>query len=284
MISCSSWRELAGLAQDVVGNGHLADVVQESAARDDLDFRRGNAHGAGQRDGVSGDALGVAFGFGVLQVERVAQRLERDVVGVLQIFHGLAQHLGAGAHHLFEVLLVVVALLQRLAMVEGALHGGHQVLALKGLEQIVVGAAAHGVDGHADVVNGRDHDDGKIGLLRMDAVEQGDAVSVLHHDVGEHQVEGVMSRSSSASRPLAASCTSYPWRSSWSPIMERTCASSSTTRIRADLRRFASARASGSALRFTAGSGLPSPARFNAKPRSPFIFASHKSCRRNMLS
>ena len=129
--------------------------MQKGAARDDLDLRRGDAHGAGQRDGVRGHPLGVAFGLGVLQVERVAQRLQRDVVGVLQIFHGLAEHLGSGAHHLLKVLLVVVALLQELAVVEGALHGAHQVLALEGLEQIVVGAAAHGVDGHADVVDRR---------------------------------------------------------------------------------------------------------------------------------
>ena len=76
-------------------------------------------------------------------------------------------------------------------MVEGALHRADQVLALEGLEQIVVGAAAHGVDGHADVVNGRDHDDGKLRLLSMNAVQQGNAVAILHHDVGQHQVEGV---------------------------------------------------------------------------------------------
>ena len=31
-------RELAGLVQDIVGNGHLADVVQEGAAGDDADL------------------------------------------------------------------------------------------------------------------------------------------------------------------------------------------------------------------------------------------------------
>ena len=65
------------------------------------------------------------------------------------------------------------------------------MLRLEGLEEIVVGAAAHGVDGHTDVVHGRDHDDGKAGLKSVNALEQGDAVDVLHHDVGEHQVEGV---------------------------------------------------------------------------------------------
>ena len=65
------------------------------------------------------------------------------------------------------------------------------MLALEGLEQIVVGAAAHGVDGHADVVNGGHHDHGKLRLLRVDAVQQGNAVAILHHNVGQNQVKGV---------------------------------------------------------------------------------------------
>jgi hypothetical protein len=91
----------------------------------------------------------------------------------------------------FKVLLVVVGLLQGLAMVEGALHGVEQVLALEGLEQVVISAAAHGVDGHADVMNGGDHNDGELRLLAVNALQQRDAVAVLHHDVGEDQVKGV---------------------------------------------------------------------------------------------
>ncbi len=79
-------------------------------------------------------------------------------------------------------------------MFESADDGGDEVLALEGLEQVVVGAAAHGVDGHADVVDGGDHDHGKVGLLAADAVEEEDAVAVLHDDVGEDQVEGVVHR------------------------------------------------------------------------------------------
>ena len=183
--------KLAGLAQNFVGNRHLAHVVQECAARNDLDFLGRNAHGARQRDGVSGYALGVAFGLGILQVEGIAQRLKSHVVGVLQILHGVAQHLGAGAHHFFETLMVAFGLLEGAAMAERPVHGAEQLLALEGLEQIVVSAAAHGVDGHGDVVDRGDHDDGKIGKESVNAIEQGDAVDILHHDVGEHQIEVV---------------------------------------------------------------------------------------------
>jgi len=54
------------------------------------------------------------------------------------------------------------------------------------------------------------------------------------------------------------------------------CASSSTIRIRAALRRRESGRASASVLRLPAWSGVPGLAKFNAKPCSPIIFACHK--------
>ena len=178
----------------------------------------------------------MAFGFRVLEVEGVAERLEGDVVGVFQVLHGVAQHLGAGADHFFEALVVVLGLLKGAAVVERPLHGAEQLLALEGLEKIVVGAAAHGVDGHADVVHGRDHDDGKVGLKSVNAFEQGDAVDVLHHDVGEHQVEGVELESFEGFATTAGQFDVYPWRSSAAAIMVRTGASSSTTRIRTGFR------------------------------------------------
>ena len=183
---------MPGLRSISSGNSHLADVVQKCAARNHLDLNRGDAHGARQSNGIGGHPFRMPFGFGVLQVKCVAQRLERHVVGVFEIFHGLAQHLGAGAHNLFEILLVVVTFLERLAMIERPLHCGDQMLALKRLEQIVVGAATHRVNGHADVVDRTHHDHGKLRLLGVDTLQQGDAVTVLHHNVGQNQVEGIL--------------------------------------------------------------------------------------------
>ena len=133
----------------------------------------------------------MAFGFRVLEVKGIAERLEGHVVGVLQILHGVAQHFSAGADHFFEALVVALGFLKGAAVVDGPLHGAEQLIALEGLEEVVVSAATHGIDGHADVVHGRDHDDGKVGLESVNAFEQGDAVDILHHDVGEHQVEGI---------------------------------------------------------------------------------------------
>ena len=150
----------------------------------------------------------MALGLRILEIERIAQSFQGDVVGVLQVFHGLAQHLRPGPYHLFQILLVVVALLQGLAVIKRAYHRGQQVLALKGFEQVIVCPPAHGVDGHADVMDGGHHDHGQMGLLATNAVQQNDAVAVLHHDIGQYQVEGVALENLKSSRPLEANCTS----------------------------------------------------------------------------
>jgi len=143
-------------------------------------------------DGVSGYTLGVTFRLRVLEIEGVAQSLQCYVVGVLQIFHGLTQHFGSGANYLFKILLVGVILLESLAVIESALYCGDQVFTLEGLEQIVVSAATHRVDGHADVVDRRDHDDRQVRALHMDTLQQRKAIALLHHDVGQDQFEGLV--------------------------------------------------------------------------------------------
>ena len=133
----------------------------------------------------------MSFRLRVLQIQRVAQSLQRHIVGVLQILHRVAKHFGPGPHHLFQALLVVVALFQQLAVLQCALHCAHQVVALEWLEQIVVRTAPHGVDGYTDVMDCGHHYHGKVRLLRMNPLQQRNAVQVLHHDVGEYQIVGV---------------------------------------------------------------------------------------------
>lgn len=58
--------ERAGLAENAVGNGHFADVMEESGASEDGQIVSWNGHGLGDRNGEGGDALAMAFGFGVL--------------------------------------------------------------------------------------------------------------------------------------------------------------------------------------------------------------------------
>ena len=137
---------------------------RKRAARNHFDLGRRNAHRPRQRDCVSRNALGVALRLGVLQVKRIAQCLERHIVRVLKVFHRLAQHLGSRPYHLLKVLLVGAAFLQSLAVFKRALYRGHQVFALERFEKVVVCAATHRIDRHADIVNGRNHDDRQLGF------------------------------------------------------------------------------------------------------------------------
>ena len=60
-------------AENAVGDGHFADVVEESGACEDGQIVSWNGHGFGDGDGEGRDALAMTFGFGVLQVERATQ-------------------------------------------------------------------------------------------------------------------------------------------------------------------------------------------------------------------
>ncbi len=96
----------SGFAKNFVGNRHLADVVQEGAARDDRDLLLGNAHGAGDGDGISGHATRVALGFRVLHVEGIAERFQGVIVGFFQIQQRQSPLLGALRDQSLEIGLV----------------------------------------------------------------------------------------------------------------------------------------------------------------------------------
>ena len=56
-------------------------------------------------------------------------------------------------------------------MIESALHRRNKVLTFEGLEQVVVRAATHGINGYADVVNGSNHDDRQAWVERVNALQ-----------------------------------------------------------------------------------------------------------------
>ena len=91
----SSSLSRAGLEQDAVGRGDLADVVEKGAASDGAQVVGFDAHGLCERDGVGGDSPGVAFGLFVTQVERIAHGFQRDVVAAFEVLHGRAQTAGS---------------------------------------------------------------------------------------------------------------------------------------------------------------------------------------------
>ena len=109
--------------KDVVGDGHFADVVEESASSDDEDLFARHAHGAGDGNGESGNAAGVAFGFGVFEVECVAQSLQGDVVGAFEVRHGSLKLVGAGFDQRFQIGLVGAVFHLEAAILQSPAHG-----------------------------------------------------------------------------------------------------------------------------------------------------------------
>ena len=180
--------KLAGLEEDGVGCGDLADVMEECSASDDAEFFRVEAQFSRQLDSVSGDAAGVPFGFGVAQIKRVAHGFKGDVVAAFQLLHGGAKTAGAGADDLFEVLAVGDVLLAEATVVYGAGDDGDQLGSFKGLEKVVDCAAAKGVGGHVEVMDGRKDDDGGAGVIDANAVEECEAIGLGHHDVGYDEI------------------------------------------------------------------------------------------------
>ena len=81
--------ERTGFSQNLIGNGHLADIVQEGAARNFRKLCNIDIQGFRDRQSKCGDALAMAFGLGILQIQRAAQCFERIVVGAFQLLQAL---------------------------------------------------------------------------------------------------------------------------------------------------------------------------------------------------
>jgi len=96
----------AGLAKDGIGNCHLSDVVQKGSTGNDSYLVIGNSHYPGDGDGECSHPFGVAFGFSILQIQCIAQRFQRDVVGALKIGPRFFQLPGTRINLGFQVGLV----------------------------------------------------------------------------------------------------------------------------------------------------------------------------------
>jgi hypothetical protein len=110
--------------------------------------------------------------------------------------HDRAQHLiereavGDGLAHLVERerLLEADVLGGQLLLLEPAADGVDHLLHLEGLEDVVVRAALHGVDGGLDRAEAR-HDHGDhVGHVLGDGLQQLEPAHVGHLQVAEHQV------------------------------------------------------------------------------------------------
>ena len=76
----------------------------------------------------------MAFGLFVLEVERITQSLECDVIGLLQAGKRRFPLLGTGGNERLEVGAIGIVFALQAAILQGTTDCGQQLLALEGLE------------------------------------------------------------------------------------------------------------------------------------------------------
>src|SRR5215469_6620094 len=82
----------ARLAENGIGNGHLADVVEECSASHDREVARGNWNCLGDGNGEGRDALAMAVGFHIFKFKSAAESFDGVVISLCE---GCGQFLGS---------------------------------------------------------------------------------------------------------------------------------------------------------------------------------------------
>src|SRR5260370_578695 len=180
--------EGAGLAQDAVWDSHLANIVEESGTRQNGQIRVW--HGHASRDGYTkgGNALAVAFGFGILQVQGAAEGLKRVGVGLLE-FHVLGGELrGALLDQLFKVALVVSVFDDHPPVLQCAPNAQKELILLERLQDVIIGPAANRFEGPGNVMNRCNHDHRHFRIVLPHPFQQPDAVHLRHNHVAQDKV------------------------------------------------------------------------------------------------
>ena len=93
------------------------------------------------------------------------------------------------AEALLDLRAQAAILLPQAAVLERALDGQADLAQLERLGQIVVGALAHGLDGRLQAAEGRHEDHAGAGLALLGRAQEGQAVDLVHHEVGEDHVD-----------------------------------------------------------------------------------------------
>ena len=78
-------------------------------------------------------------------------------------------------------------LLDQSLMLEGPVHGQDQLIEVDWLRDVVVGAGFHGLDRRLNRAEGRDHDDGRFGVLGTKAAQHFHAGDTRHFQIGDDE-------------------------------------------------------------------------------------------------
>ena len=185
--------ELADAIGRGVGEGAL-DVAEQLAFEDVLAERR--AVERDERLGLARAVLVDGLGHELLARARLALDEHAGVSGrdAFELIDHVA-HLGALADHALEAEFLVQAALQLSvgAMQSRAFGRGQgdrpELFDIERLEQVIEGPLLHCGHGRRDRAVPGHEDHGRFGLLTLGLGEDGQAVDVVHHQVGDHDVE-----------------------------------------------------------------------------------------------
>ena len=178
----------ARFAKNAVWNGHLADIVEESGARQDGQIRIRHGHGPRDRYAKRGDPLAMPFRFGILQVQGASESLERVVVRLLE-FHMLCGELrSAFLDEMLQVALIVAVFDDQTAVLQRASNAQKELVLFEGLEDVVIGPATNGFESSGNVVDGGDHDHRHFGIVLPHPLEETDPVHLRHDHVAQNKV------------------------------------------------------------------------------------------------
>ena len=133
----------------------------------------------------------MAFGLFVLEVERIAQSLERDVIGLLQAGKRRFPLLGTGGNERLEVGAIGIVFALQAAILQGPANRGQQLLSLERLEQVVIRPIAQRLQSDLNVVDRRDHDNRHVRVAFLGTLQKGNPIHFGHHQVGEDKIEFV---------------------------------------------------------------------------------------------
>ena len=118
----------------------------------------------------------MSLGFGVFQIQGIAQCFEGYIVGAFQLGDGFAKFHGALVDQGFQAGLIRAIFHPQAVSLPCAPHDGEQLLALKWLEEVIVSSIADRRQRHGDIVHGGDHHHGQVRMLQFYDFQQADAV------------------------------------------------------------------------------------------------------------
>src|SRR5271163_1891940 len=149
------------------------------------------AHGAGDLQRVTADALRVSCGLVVTKIDGRTERLQGVFITALELLESLAKLASAIRDHFFEMMAVVFDLLLEILLVKGTLQAGNDGTLDKRFNEIVVRAGAHGLHTNFDVIHACSYHERQVGIAAANLGKKLQPTDAGHLEVGNDRIEAL---------------------------------------------------------------------------------------------